>query len=140
MEEKIPPFTNPEGVVVTEADNSVYPLEILYYGKTEHKEEIGPMFEKLQACIERNKGTRYVRVFYYFHDQQSDDEMKDWLIKNSKCKYYIFLNDHLDGFTFSQKYITDLVNTIKDRIALSKRASTIKLQMDKVGIQTYQPK
>ena len=84
-------------------------LEILVYGVKEDKEKMKPLLESLQKQI--NKFPQDARgVFYFDSGEKTSAEKEEFLIKESCCKYYVFLKSD----KISNDYVKTLVAKIKE--------------------------
>lgn len=85
-------------------------LEILVHGVEEEKPEIKKLFDNLESQMGKLRKGKYVRILWYIDKGElSKEEKEKWLIENSNCKYYVFLNAR----TVKPDYVKDLMSAIK---------------------------
>jgi len=89
-------------------------LEILLYGNNSNKKENAKISDQLQGQLNKMKRNKHkARCLWYIDSgEKSDKEKKEWLIKNSYCKYYVFL-DCNDIFHLEKDYIKSLLSKIR---------------------------
>jgi hypothetical protein len=95
-------------------------LEILVYGYDRDKEEIHHFMQDLLKQINKEKAADKVRLFFRLTDgETTEEEQKQWLVKNCSCKYYQFANPSFfklqprhDFVKTSLAIISDLERTV----------------------------
>jgi len=89
-------------------------IEILVFGLEKDKELIHESMINIQRQITKFKQDNRVRILFYLDKgEKSDEEKKKWLIDNSSCKYYVFLNEDNENYYVSKEYVKDLTLTVK---------------------------
>ena len=64
-------------------------IEFLFCGLEKDKEKINKKMEQLQEIMAASKKADLLRALYYIDKgEKTDDEKKEWLIENAKCRYY----------------------------------------------------
>lgn len=67
-------------------------VEFFVYGVEDDKSKIHKLFTKLQEQMGKVKKGHLCRILWYIDKGElTDDQKKEWLINNSKCKYHIFV-------------------------------------------------
>lgn len=67
-------------------------LEFLVYGVEDDKPKIDRVCRKIQEQMGKVKKGHFTRILWYVDKGElTDDQKKEWLINNSKCKYHIFV-------------------------------------------------
>jgi hypothetical protein len=110
-------------------------LEILVYGVKADEKKMKPLLESLQKQI--NKFPQDARaVFYIDNGEKTDEEKKAFLIKESCCKYYVFLEKD----KINDSYVKTLVAKIKEfefrKHSLKEEGVVLKKQPEKSQVVT----
>ena len=88
-------------------------VEILVFGHDKDKPKVHELNNELQKQISSHRKTKTrARVFWKINNDESNEEMKQWLIDNSECKYYVFATDGSD-YKISSNYVVSIVDKIK---------------------------
>tara|TARA_R110002153_G_scaffold123312_7_gene269404 strand:- start:848 stop:1270 length:423 start_codon:yes stop_codon:yes gene_type:complete len=97
--------------------------EILLYGHNDNKTKVEITKNQLQEQITKSRVAKNrVRVLWYLDNgEKTDDEKKQWLIENAKCKYYVILNG-LDNI--EKSFVKDTLSKIR---TLEKSVKSIKV-------------
>jgi len=105
---------NNENVVVEPKQKvSKILLEICVFGKDKDKPKVHEMNMALQEQITKHRKARHrARVFWRINNDETYDQMKEWMIENSCCKYYVFATDGKD-YSIKSDYVLSLVNKIQ---------------------------
>lgn len=110
MKNKTIELNNTEGGIEKKVTFSPKRLEILIYGEKKDNDKIKKMTDSLQKQIDKH--SNYVRaLFYVDNGELSTEQKKEWLIKESCCKYYIFAPEI---YKINDKYVETLVAKIKE--------------------------
>ena len=88
-------------------------LEICVFGKDKDKPKVHELNMALQEQITKHRKARHrVRVFWRINNDETSEQMKEWMIENSCCKYYVFATDGHD-YSVKSDYVLGLVNKIQ---------------------------
>jgi hypothetical protein len=88
-------------------------LEILVFGHDKDKPKVYKLNKELQEQLSKHRKTKNrVRVFWRVNNDESIEEMKQWLIDNSECKYYVFATDG-KNYTIPNNFVVSVVDKIK---------------------------
>lgn len=88
-------------------------VEILVFGHDKDKTKVHNLNKELQEQLSKHRKTKNrVRVFWRVNNDESIEEMKQWLIDNSECKYYVFATDG-KNYTIPNNFVVSVVDKIK---------------------------
>jgi len=88
-------------------------VELLVFGHDKDKPKVHELNKELQEQLSKHRKTKNrVRVFWRINNDESHEEMKQWLIDNSECKYYVFATDG-SNYTVASNYVVSVVDKIK---------------------------
>jgi len=85
-------------------------LEIFVHGKPENKEKLQKVMEIIQNQMFTKKYMRQTRICYLINDA-SEQEQKDYLAEQSKCKYHVYFP--VDTFTVDKDYVKTVMTRLK---------------------------
>ena len=104
-------------------------LEICVFGKDKDKPKVHELNVALQEQITKHRKAKYrARVFWRVNNDESYQEMKEWMIENSCCKYYVFATDGQD-YSVKSDFVLNALNKIKkleDALTSVKNANIIR--------------
>ena len=101
-----------EGIEVKQKPPRVL-VEILVFGHDKDKAKVHNLNKELQEQLSKHRKTKNrVRVFWRINNDESIDEMKQWLVDNSECKYYIFATDGI-SYSIPSNFVVSIVDKIK---------------------------
>jgi len=108
-------------------------VEIMVFGHDKDKSKVHNLNKELQEQLSKHRKTKNrVRVFWRINNDETIEEIKQWLIDNSECKYYVFATDG-SNYIVPPNFVASVVDKIKkleDSIA-SIKASGIELSRKK---------
>lgn len=105
-------------------------LEILVYGEEENKKKIDKMIDDIQDQMDAHKRGKYSRILWFIDNgEKTNDEKKQWLIENAKCKYYIFAPEN---YKVRRNWIQNILTKIKKL-----EDSFVSLKSSQVFIKKY---
>ena len=105
-------------------------LEILVYGEEENKKKIDKMIDDIQNQMDAHKRGKYSRILWFIDNgEKTNDEKKQWLIENAKCKYYIFAPEN---YKVRRNWIQNILTKIKKL-----EDSFVSLKSSQVFIKNY---
>jgi hypothetical protein len=108
-------LTTPEpqaGIEVKQKPHRVL-IEILVFGYEKDKPRIHELNKELQEQLSKHRKTKNrVRVFWRINNDETVEEMKQWLIDNSECKYYVFATDG-SNYKVPSNFVVSIVDKIK---------------------------
>ena len=88
-------------------------VEILVFGHDKDKPKVHELNKELQEQLSKHRKTKNrVRVFWRINNDESHEEMKQWLIDNSECKYYVFATDG-KNYIVPSNFVVSVVDKIK---------------------------
>ena len=88
-------------------------VEILVFGHDKDKTKVHNLNKELQEQLSKHRKTKNrVRVFWRVNNDESIEEMKQWLIDNSECKYYVFATDG-SNYNIPANFVVSVVDKIK---------------------------
>lgn len=106
-------------------------VEILVFGHDKDKPKVHELNNELQKQISSHRKTRTrARVFWKINNDESNEEMKQWLIDNSECKYYVFATDGSD-YKIPSNYVVSIVDKIKKLEDSIKSMKDSKIELSK---------
>jgi len=121
-----------EGIEVKQKPARIL-VEILVFGHEKDKPRIHELNKELQEQLSKHRKTKNrVRVFWRINNDDTIEQMKQWLIDNSECKYYVFATDG-SNYKVPSNFVVSIVDKIKkleDSIA-AMRSSGIELSRKK---------
>jgi hypothetical protein len=116
-----------EGIEVKQKPHRVL-VEILVFGHDKDKPRIHELNKQLQQQLSKHRKTKNrVRVFWRVNNDESIEEMKQWLIDNSECKYHVFATDG-KNYSVANNFVVSIVDKIKkleDSIASVKKSGIV---------------
>ena len=119
-----------EGIAVTQKPPRVL-IEILVFGHDKDKPKVHELNKELQDQLSKHRKTKNrVRVFWRINNDESHEEMKQWLIDNSECKYYVFATDG-KNYNVSSNYVLQLTETIQKLEKSIESMKSLKLMISK---------
>ena len=88
-------------------------VEIMVFGKDKDKPKVHELNVALQKQINKHrKAHNRVRIFWRVNNDETYDQMKQWMIENSCCKYYVFATDGKD-YSIKSDFVLGILNKIK---------------------------
>ena len=101
-----------EGIEVKQKPSRVL-IEILVFGHDKDKPKVNDLNKELQDQLSKHRKTKNrVRVFWKINNDESIEEMKQWLIDNSECKYYVFATDG-KNYSVPKNFVISIVDKVK---------------------------
>ena len=101
-----------EGIEVKQKPHRVL-IEILVFGHDKDKPKVHELNKELQEQLSKHRKTKNrVRVFWRINNDETIEEMKQWLVDNSECKYYVFATDG-KNYTVASNFVISIVDKIK---------------------------
>lgn len=111
-------------------------VEVMVFGKDKDKKKVHELNVALQDQINKHRRAHHrVRIFWRINDDETYDEMKQWMIDNSCCKYYVFATDGSD-YSIKSDYILGILNKIKkleDALLVVKNANIVRSSVKPVA-------
>lgn len=103
-----------ENVVVTPKQKvSKVLLEVMVFGKDKDKDSVHKLNVALQEQINKHrKAHNRVRIFWRINNDETHEQIKQWMIENSCCKYYVFATDGQD-YSVKSDFVLNALNKIK---------------------------
>jgi hypothetical protein len=119
-----------ENVVVTPKQKvSKVLLEIMVFGKDKNKDDVHKLNVALQDQINKHrKAHNRARIFWRINNDETHEQIKQWMIENSCCKYYVFATDGQD-YSVKSDFVLNALNKIKkleDALTSVKNANIIR--------------
>lgn len=88
-------------------------LEVMVFGKDKDKDSVHKLNIALQEQINKHrKAHNRVRIFWRINNDETHDQMKQWMAENSCCKYYLFATDGQD-YSVKSDFVLNALNKIK---------------------------
>jgi hypothetical protein len=88
-------------------------VEVMVFGKEKDKPKVNELNMALQEQINKHRKTHHrVRIFWRVNDDETYDEMKQWMVENSCCKYYVFATDG-ENYSVKSDFVLSILNKIK---------------------------
>ena len=97
-------------------------LEFLVYGLEKNKSTVSKALDELQKQQEKSRvAKKRMRILWYMDNgEKTDDEKKEWLLFNTKSKYYKFIEKPYD---IPKNFVKDCMQKIR---VLEKSIDSIK--------------
>ena len=119
-----------ENVVVTPTQKvSKVLLEVMVFGKDKDKDSVHKLNLALQDQINKHrKAHNRVRIFWRINNDETYDEIKQWMLNNSCCKYSVFATDGED-YSVKGDFVLNALNKVKkleDALTSVKNANIIR--------------
>jgi hypothetical protein len=111
-------------------------VEIMVFGKDTDKQKVHELNVALQDQINKHsKAHHRVRIFWRINNDETSEQMKQWMVEKSCCKYYVFATD---GTNYSVKgdFVLGILNKIKkleDALLVMKNANIIRSSVKPVA-------
>ncbi len=109
---------NQEGLKVTTAPPTQKKptrvlLEILVYGREKDKKRIKNLVDALRAQMDKTRKGKKARLFTFIDKgENSFEEIRQGLIENACCKYYVFANTET-SYAIDTSFVVDCLKRIK---------------------------
>jgi hypothetical protein len=101
-----------EGIEVKQKPSRVL-IELLVFGHDKDKPKVNDLNKELQEQLSKHRKTKNrVRVFWKINNDESIEEMKQWLIENSECKYSVFATDG-KNYSVPSNFVVSIVDKVK---------------------------